>query len=299
MNALVRAGGYVYMIGTPNGRFGNAHLARVPERQVLQKNAWRYWDGRTWSTRETSAVPIAVGPISEVSVQWNAYLGKWLMMYLDEQRASVVLRSAASLTGPWSGEQVVARGTEYPGLYGTFMHPWSSGPDLYFTMSQWDPYNVFLMHTKLTDDGSATNLVTDPGFEAQTGATPTAPWQLSGRGGIDRTNLGHSGQNNAYLRDSIGAHQLQQNVAVRPHHRYRLSAWIRTADNNSETMLGVRTLRGQQIAERRSGAHSAYTKVSLDFDTGRESLIQLYTGFFGHGQDVWLQADDLTLEELR
>lgn len=295
MNALVRTGGYVYMIGTPNGRFGNAHLARVPEKQVLSKTSWHYWDGKTWSGNERSAVPIAVGPISEVSVQWNAYLGKWLMMYLDEQRASVVLRSAASLTGPWSGEQVVVHGTDFPGLYGTYLHPWSTGPDLYFTMSQWDPYNVFLMHTKLTDDGAKTNLVTDPGFEEQ--ATP--PWQVSGHGGIDTTDLGHSGKNNAFLRDSIGLHQIQQNVAVRPHHRYRLSAWIRTAGNNRETMLGVRSLRGRTLAQKTSGAHPQYTQVSVDFDSGRESLIQLYAGFFGHSQDVWLQLDDVVVEEIR
>ncbi|TDO33767.1 uncharacterized protein DUF4185 [Kribbella sp. VKM Ac-2527] len=299
MTALVRNNGYVYMVGTPNGRFGNAHLARVPERQVLSKKAWRYWDGKTWSTNESAAAPIAIGPVSEVSVQWNAHVGKWLMMYLDEQRASVVLRSAGSLTGPWSGEQVVVRGTDFPGLYGTYIHPWSSGPDLYFTMSQWDPYNVFLMHTKLTDDGAPTNLVTDPGFEDQPGATPSAPWQLNGRGGVDRTNLGHTGQNNAYLRDSIGAHALQQNVAVRPYHRYRLSAWIRTADNNRDTVLGVRTLHGTTIAKRPGGAHPQYTKVSVEFESGRESLIQLYAGFFGHGQDVWLQLDDVVLEEIR
>ncbi len=297
MVALVRSAGYVYMIGTPNGRFGNAYLARVPESRVLDKGAWRYWDGRVWSPVERSAVPIAVGPVSEVSVQWNAHLGKWLMMYLDEQRASVVLRTSASLTGPWSGEQVVVRGTDFPGLYGTYMHPWSTGSDLYFTMSQWDPYNVYLMHTKLTDDGQITNLVSDPGFEAQTSGTPSAPWQLNGHGGIDRSNLGHSGVNNAYLRDSIGPHAVQQNVAVRPYRRYRLSAWIRTAENNSETVLGVRSLRGRTIVERTGGAHPAYTKVSVDFDSGRESLVQLYAGFFGHGQDVWLQVDDVELRE--
>ncbi|GAA1603190.1 hypothetical protein GCM10009789_66500 [Kribbella sancticallisti] len=299
LNALVREGGYVYMIGTPNGRFGNAHLARVPEKQVLSKAAWRYWDGKTWSGRVSAAVPIAIGPISEVSMQWNAHLGEWLIMYLDEQRAAVVLRSAASLTGPWSGEQVVVRGTDFPGLYGTYLHPWSSGSDLYFTMSQWDPYNVFLMHTKLTDDGVPTNLVTDPGFEEQTGTAPSPPWQLNGRGGIDKTNLGHSGANNAYLRDSIGQHQVQQNVAVRPYHRYRLSAWIRTAENNRETMIGVRTLRGKVLAEKTGGAHPQYTKVSVEVQTGREALIQLYAGFFGHGQDVWLQLDDVVLEEIR
>jgi hypothetical protein len=299
MSSLVKTGGYVYMIGTQNGRFGNAHLARVPEKQILSKSAYRYWDGKTWSSRESAAVPIVVGPVSEVSVQWNAYLGKWLMMYLDEQRASIVMRSAASLTGPWSGQQVVVRGNDFPALYGSFMHPWSSGPDLYFTMSQWDPYNVFLMHTKLSDDGPTTNLVTDPGFEDQPGSAPSAPWQLNGRGGVDKTNLGHSGKNNAFLRDSIGLHQLQQNVAVRPYHRYRLSAWVRTADNNTETMLGVRSLRGKTLAERKSGAFPGYTLVTVEVQTGQESLIQLYAGFFGHGQDVWLQLDDVVLEELR
>ncbi|TWD80900.1 uncharacterized protein DUF4185 [Kribbella amoyensis] len=299
MTALIRDRGYVYMVGTPNGRFGNAYLARVPEQQVLTKNAWRYWDGRNWSPQQSAAVPIVVGPVSEVSVQWNAHLGKWLMMYLDEQRASVVLRSADALTGPWSGERVVAKGTDYPGLYGTYMHPWSSGSDLYFTMSQWDPYNVFLMRTKLTDDGPGTNLVTDPGFEEQTGATPSAPWQLNGRGGIDRTDLGHTGKNNGYLRDSIGAHALQQNVVVRPHHRYRLSAWIRTADNNRDTVLGVRTTQGKPIATKPGGAYPHYTKVSVEFDSGRESLVQLYSGFVGHGQDVWFQLDDVMLEEIR
>ncbi|ADB29436.1 carbohydrate-binding protein [Kribbella flavida DSM 17836] len=299
MTALVRDRGHVYMIGTPNGRFGNAYLARVPEHQVLSKRAWRYWDGRTWSPKESAAVPVVAGPVSEVSVQWNAHLGKWLMLYLDESRASVVLRSASALTGPWSGERVVAKGTDFPGLYGTYIHPWSSGQDLYFTMSQWDPYNVFLMHTKLTDDGRPTNLVTDPGFEEQTGTSPSPPWQLNGRGGIDSADLAHTGARNAYLRDSIGAHSLQQTVAVRPHHRYRLSAWVRTAENNRETVLGVRTLRGRTVAEKPGGAHPQYTRVSVEFTSGRESLVQLYAGFFGPGQDVWYQLDDVVLEEIR
>jgi hypothetical protein len=81
--------------------------------------------------------------------------------------------------------------------------------------------------------------------------------------------------------------------------RYRLSAWVRTADNNTETMLGVRTLRGKTLAERKSGAFPGYTLVSVEVQTGQESLIQLYAGFFGHGQDVWLQLDDVVLEELR
>ncbi|WP_238355282.1 DUF4185 domain-containing protein [Kribbella sandramycini] len=116
----------------------------------MRRRRRRRGDGRGWSPREQAAAPIANGPISEVSVPWNAYLGKWLMLYLDEERGAVVLWTAKSLTGSWSPAQIVARGTDYPGLYGTYLHPWSTGSDLYFTMSQWDPYNVFLMRTKLT-----------------------------------------------------------------------------------------------------------------------------------------------------
>lgn len=300
MNAFVRQGSYVYLVGTPNGRFGNAHLARVPAAQVLTKSAYRYWNGRTWSSREADVVPIAIGLISEVSVQWNEHLGRWLMMYLDEQRAAVVLRSAPDLTGPWSGEQVVAKGTDFPALYGTYMHPWSSGADLYFTMSQWDPYNVFLMHTRLSSDDQNTNLVSDPGFEGQPGTTVSAPWQLSGRGGIDR-NIGqaHSGANNGFVRESNGWHQLQQNVAIRPHHRYRLSAWIRTSNPTTKGVLGVRTPQGKVLAQRETGTLTAYTKVSVEVEVGANPLIQLYAGTFGAGQDVWLQLDDVVLEEIR
>ncbi|SUB55038.1 Uncharacterised protein [Nocardia brasiliensis] len=30
-----------------------------------------------------------------------------------------------------------------------FIHPWSTATDLYFTLSAWDTYNVYLMHAEL------------------------------------------------------------------------------------------------------------------------------------------------------
>ena len=39
--------------------------------------------------------------------------------------------------------------------------------------------------------------------------------------------------------------------------------------------------------------------MSVEFNSGSDSLIQLYGGFFAHGQDVWLQLDDVALEEIR
>jgi hypothetical protein len=44
---------------------------------------------------------------------------------------------------------VLVDGTRYQGFYGGFIHPWSSGDDLYFTMSMWGPYQVYLMHSTL------------------------------------------------------------------------------------------------------------------------------------------------------
>jgi hypothetical protein len=72
------------------------------------------------------------------------------MMYLNEHKAAVVLRTADSPAGPWSDEYIVATGAEFPALYAPFQLPvFTDGPDIYFTMSQFGPYQVFLMKTRL------------------------------------------------------------------------------------------------------------------------------------------------------
>ena len=60
------------------------------------------------------------------------------------------MRDATKLTGRWSGEQTLVKNTDYPGLYGGFIYPWATdGNQLYFLMSQWEPYNVYLMRATL------------------------------------------------------------------------------------------------------------------------------------------------------
>ncbi|MGV9589426.1 DUF4185 domain-containing protein [Streptomyces tendae] len=158
MAAMLKQGGYVYLYGTKNGRFGDAYLSRVPEGQLLEPGAYRYWTGGDWVTDSYAATPVAGGPVGELSVQYSRYLGRFVMMYLDDPGGSVVMRTSATPWGPWSGKQVVASGADYPQLYGSFIHPWSAdsnSPYLYFTMSQWQPYNVFLMRVRLTGGGMA------------------------------------------------------------------------------------------------------------------------------------------------
>ncbi len=152
MVAFVHQGPWVYLYGTPSGRYGGVHLARVPERSVLDTARYQYWTGRGWRTgADTQAAELVPAPVGELSVQYNSYLRRWLMMYLEDPYGTIVLRQAKDPTGPWSDPTTVVSSAQYPGLYGGFLHPWSSsGRDLYFTMSQWDPYNVFLMHTTLS-----------------------------------------------------------------------------------------------------------------------------------------------------
>ncbi len=154
--SVVKDGGYVYMFGTPNGRAGDAYLARVEENHLLDKADYEYWDGVSWQLEgEQTATPVVEGPVGEISVQYNSYFKRWLMTYMDESRQAIVLRDAAALTGPWSAPRTVVNSASYPGLYGAFIHPWfNQGTDLYFNMSQWCSarvsYNVSFMHASLS-----------------------------------------------------------------------------------------------------------------------------------------------------
>ena len=177
--AFVRPGdGFVYMYGTPNGRQGSAYLSRVPENSVLDLTKYEYWSGGTqgffffpgtaagWYKNNpaaaTAIIPPAAGAcgavaagntVSEMSVQYNSYLKKYVILYTD-QNNSVVMRTSDKPQGTWSDAKVLM--PQQPGgIYAPMMHPWSSstlgtGTDLYWNLSLWSEYNVMLMRTDLT-----------------------------------------------------------------------------------------------------------------------------------------------------
>ncbi|TSE00378.1 DUF4185 domain-containing protein [Skermania sp. ID1734] len=146
--AMVPHGDYVYMFGTPNTRLGDVGVARVPKDQVLNKSAYQYWENGAWTPvgGYTEASTIVHGPAGELSVRYDSDRNMWQMSYLDTAKAAIVLREANSPQGAWSGEAPMVSAMQYPELYGGFIHPWSHGRDLYFTMSTWSDYNVYLMH---------------------------------------------------------------------------------------------------------------------------------------------------------
>lgn len=161
-----RGDGYVYEYFTPSGRQGAARLARVPEAEMLDPDAYTYWDGSSWSTSVSAAEPVLPAQVSELSVQWHPGLNKYVSMYSSGMKA-VMIRTADSPQGPWSRGTTLIDYSILPGVYGGYIHPWSSGNDLYYVVTTWNAYNVFLVHTDL----SKLNL---PGVAAPTAGNPTA-----------------------------------------------------------------------------------------------------------------------------
>lgn len=148
--------GYVYIIGTPSGRSGNARLARVQESKFEDLSAYEYWNGKAqkWDGEsEKNATPLFEDKVGELSLIYNVTHKRWILAYFNQDRYNITLRHAEHITGPWSSPIELVNGKEYPQLYGSFFHPLSShGDNLYFTMSMWFPYNVFLMKVTLSNN---------------------------------------------------------------------------------------------------------------------------------------------------
>ena len=150
--ATVEHGLQRWFLGIPAGRFGGVKVARVDPGAVLDRGAYEYWAHGAWVALESAAAEVVPGPVGELSVVWNRYVNRWLMTYLNESAGRIELRQATDPAGPWSEPFELASSVGYPGLYGAFLSPWlveDYGRVVYFVMSQWGPYNTFLMKATL------------------------------------------------------------------------------------------------------------------------------------------------------
>ncbi len=195
---------YVYSFGTPSGRGGSAYVARVPENEIRNLGAYEYWAGedRGWVANDPSvAVPVigatdqapptgfigwitkaindfmggivvgglTGGNVSEISLQYNPYLRKYVALYTDGGN-NVVMRVSDSPQGTWSDASVLVANnplSSNTGMYAPMIHPWS-GTDrlgannedtLYWNLSYWGPYNVQLLQTDLSPMGGASGTI--------------------------------------------------------------------------------------------------------------------------------------------
>ncbi|MGV0790627.1 DUF4185 domain-containing protein [Mycolicibacterium sp. XJ1819] len=165
--------GWVYSYGTPSGRKGTVYLSRVQETQILDATKYEYWNGSSWvANAPSAATPLFPGKttsffgffkstkyptVSEMSVQYNPYLGKYVMLYGDQSNR-IVLRTADSPEGLWSEPKVLVGAWTLSGKYAPYIHPWSGTTNLpeaeqqylFWNLSTWGNYQVRLMRTDLT-----------------------------------------------------------------------------------------------------------------------------------------------------
>lgn len=145
--------GYVYMIGTETGRDSNPRLARFAEKDIEDQSLYEYWnrDQKKWIRGdETMATNLFEDTVGELSFAYNTKFQRWIITYFCGKRYEITMRAAAELTGEWSEPKTLATGKDYPQLYGSYIHPAAlDGDSLYFLMSLWRPYNVFLMKAEL------------------------------------------------------------------------------------------------------------------------------------------------------
>lgn len=158
-NSVLTSEDYLYLLATPAGRFGACYLCRVLCTNILDQSEYEYYSGKDdlenpiWVTSESEVEAIFSSPVGEISIMWNEYLNKWTVYYFDNIQFAVVVRTAENIWGPWSSTQKIVGATEYPSLYGSFVHPdlvENNGQTVYFIMSIFSVYNTFVMSVDLS-----------------------------------------------------------------------------------------------------------------------------------------------------
>ncbi|OGD83364.1 hypothetical protein A2775_01350 [Candidatus Curtissbacteria bacterium RIFCSPHIGHO2_01_FULL_39_57] len=152
---------YVFLNESDNGIDQQAvRLARVPRNKasVENKNAYQYWNGltSTWvsSLAGSSRLMTFPGFFNGVSIAYNNFLGKWTAIYTTDNFSKVAMRTAASITGPWTtNDEILYDCTGLPpgsfDLYCYFgrQHPEyqkNNGETIYVTYNNYENYQVYL-----------------------------------------------------------------------------------------------------------------------------------------------------------
>lgn len=154
MSAFLEDGEYLYEYMTPSGRRGPATLARVPLDQIENPDAYRWFKGGdTWGPGPDGSALVLPAPVEELSVAYNEYLDKYISL-TSTASGVVSMRVAGQPEGPWSAPQTLVDRRMFPNAYAPMIHPasiTSDGEHLYYTLSTWDAYNVFLLRTDLSE----------------------------------------------------------------------------------------------------------------------------------------------------
>ncbi len=96
---------YVFLNESANGVFQDAvRLSRVSVGSIENKAAYQYWNGSSWVSNiaDSTRIMTFAGGFNGVSIAYNSALGKWTAIYTTNNFSAVSMRTADSITGPWS-----------------------------------------------------------------------------------------------------------------------------------------------------------------------------------------------------
>ncbi len=177
------------IFGSGSYRRSDVRLAYQPAERIETPQSLRYFAGLDrsnvplWSENEDDAIALFSQPfVGELSVSFNPFLRKWIMLYNCDPPRGINFRYADVPWGPWSEPRVLfdpwkdngychfmhvdwqfsqcdsvhdpGRQNEWGGEYGPYQFTdLATGNDstttIYFTLSTWNPYTVVLMKSTL------------------------------------------------------------------------------------------------------------------------------------------------------
>jgi len=194
----INSGKGLLIWGSSVHRKSDVFLAHMPLNEITNKSSIRYFAGfassdskkALWKTKEEEAKPLFKAEcIGELSVRWNYYLNKWIMLYNCDlcNTNGVLIRLADNPWGPWSSPKIIFdpkdgygkfihspgndniydkgrnRPSDWGAVYGPYqITPYSTGikyryTKIYFTLSTWNPYQVIQMSAIITSDEEEKN----------------------------------------------------------------------------------------------------------------------------------------------
>jgi hypothetical protein len=124
----------------------------------------------------------------------------------------------------------------------------------------------------------------------------TAGWQITGASAID-TSAPHTGSGALVLEGTSGWTSTNQWIPVTANTRYRAGAWVRTS---AIAVDGWFSVRGGPAFDVINQVHYGpmsgdYQYLTFDFDSGRNTNILLYLGFWGPGAPSTVTIDDVSV----
>lgn len=154
---VLHEGGYIYHAKSDGNNKG-LFLARVHENSIEDTGAYTWWNGNSWVTDESKAKDLIDAPYETGSsgflLDYNEYLGKWLMIHSSSPILSkIVARTADNITGPWSPAKVLVHCTNE--LFSCYQGYWHSeydkngGQTIYLTATNWNRYQKAILELEL------------------------------------------------------------------------------------------------------------------------------------------------------